>query len=85
MPSMLVPNHDQLVTMLPAMDNRWMPRSRTMPPHRACRISAFHRTMINAPFSLGSQPQNRPQDWSAQIPPSTVPVKLNNVAKHRMP
>ena len=62
-----------------------MPRSRTMPPQRACKMSAFHSTMMRAPFSLGSQPQNRPHDWSAQIPPNTVPTKLNSVAKHRMP
>ena len=38
------------------------PRSRTKPPQRACKITAFHRTIMSAPFSFGSQPQNRPQD-----------------------
>ena len=41
--------------------------------------------MISAPFSFGSQPQNRPQDWSAQMPPRTVPMKLNSVAKQMVP
>ena len=48
-------------------------------------MSAFQRTMIRAPFSFGSQPQKRPQDWSAQIPPRTVPTKLKNVAKQTIP
>ena len=61
------------------------PRSRTRPPQRACRMSAFQSTMSSAPFSFGSQPQNRPQDWSAQMPPRTVPTKLNSVAKQTMP
>jgi hypothetical protein len=73
MPSMLVPNQDQLVTMLPKMARTMRPRSRTMPPQRACRIIAFQITMSSAPFSFGSQPQNRPQDWSAQMPPRMVP------------
>jgi hypothetical protein len=46
---------------------------------------AFHSTMRSAPFSFGSQPQNRPQDWSAQMPPSTVPTKLKNRAKQMVP
>ena len=82
---MFTPNQEKLVTMLPNTVMVMRPRSFTRPPHRACRIVAFHNTMISAPFSFGSQPQNRPQDWSAQMPPSTVPVKLNKVAKHTMP
>ena len=46
---------------------------------------AFQITMSSAPFSFGSQPQKRPQDWSAQMPPRTVPTKLNRVAKQTMP
>ena len=57
----------------------------TRPPQRAWRMRAFHRTMMRAPFSFGSQPQNRPQDWSAQMPPSMVPTKLKSVAKQTMP
>ena len=42
-------------------------------------------TICKAPFSLGSQPQKRPQDWSAQMPPSIVPTKLSSVAKQTVP
>ena len=38
-------------------------------------------TINRAPFSFGSQPQKRPHDWSAQMPPSTVPTKLASVPK----
>src|SRR5439155_25433824 len=82
--SMLTPKYDQVVTTLPKMASVARPRSRTRPPQRACRMSAFQITIINAPFSFGSQPQNRPHDWSAQMPPRTVPTKLNNVAKQTM-
>ena len=34
---------------------------------------------------LAGHPQKRPHDWSAQMPPSTVPTKLNSVAKHTTP
>src|SRR6266436_2944171 len=81
MPSMLTPNQEKLVTILPKTAKLTKPLSRTRPPQRAWRIKAFQRTIRSAPFSFGSQPQNRPQDWSAQIPPRTVPVKLNSVAK----
>ena len=37
--------------------------------------------MISAPFSFGSQPQNRPHESSAHSPPRTVPKKLKNMAK----
>ena len=56
------------VTMLPKMASTAIPRSFTSPPQRACRISAFQSTIRTAPFSFGSQPQNRPHDWSAQMP-----------------
>src|SRR5580704_12952879 len=82
---MLTPNHDRLVMTLPNTVNRAMPRSLANPPQRACRIIAFQRTMRRAPFSFGSQPQNRPQDWSAQIPPRIVATRLNNVAKQTTP
>ena len=62
-----------------------MPRLLDQPPQRACRIRAFQMTMSRAPFSFGSQPQKRPHDWSAQMPPSTVPTKLSSVAKQTMP
>ena len=62
-----------------------MPLSRIIPPQRACSIAAFHITIIRAPFSFGSHPQNLPQDWSAHIPPNTVPTKLNSVAKQTIP
>src|SRR5438094_9103859 len=84
-PSMFVPNHDHAVTTLPKIAINITPRSFTSPPHRECRIAAFHNTIRTAPFSFGSQPQNRPHDWSAQIPPSTVPTKLNNIAKPTIP
>ena len=48
-------------------------------------MSAFQRTIRTAPFSFGSQPQKRPQDWSAQMPPSTVPTKLKSIAKQTTP
>src|SRR5262252_6170187 len=85
MPSMLVPNQDQLVTMLPKTASSAIPFSRTSPAQRAWRMTAFQRTMRIAPFSLGSHPQNRPQDWSAQMPPRIVPTKLDKVAKHTTP
>ena len=84
-PSMFTPNQEKLVTMFPKIAMFMIPRSRTSPPQRACRITAFQITMISAPFSFGSQPQKRPHDWSAQMPPSTVPTKLNSVAKQTMP
>ena len=34
-------------------------------------------TIIKAPFSFGSQPQNRPQDSAAQHAPRIVPVANN--------
>ena len=55
------------------------------PPQRAWSTSAFQRTIISAPFSLGSQPQKRPQESSAQRPPSTVPTKLKKIAKQSVP
>ncbi len=82
---MFVPNQLQLVTMLPNTAMAITPRAFTMPPQRAWRMMAFQMTMISAPFSFGSQPQKRPHDWSAQMPPSTVPMRLNSVAKHTMP
>ena len=62
-----------------------MPRARTSPPQRAWRMMALINTTRAAPFSFGSHPQNRPQDWSAQIPPSTVPTKLSSRAKQTTP
>src|SRR6516225_6597507 len=82
---MLTPNHDRLVTILPNTVISAKPRSRTYPPQRACNVMAFHKTIRSAPFSLGSQPQNRPQDWSAQIPPRIVATRLNRVAKQTTP
>ena len=82
---MFTPNQDRLVMTLPKIAIAMMPRSRTKPPQRACRMMAFQSTIRSAPFSLGSQPQNRPQDWSAQMPPSTVPTKLKNSAKQMTP
>ncbi len=85
MPSMFTPNHEKLVTTLPKTARFMMPRSRSRLPQRAWRMIAFHSTISSAPFSFGSQPQNRPQDWSAQMPPKTVPTKLNRVVKQMMP
>src|ERR1700693_3818541 len=84
-PSMLTPNHDRLVMILPNTAKTATPRSRAYPPHRACKIIAFQITMRSAPFSFGSQPQKRPQDGSPQIPPRMVPTKLNKVAKQTIP
>src|SRR4051794_22667648 len=84
-PRRFVPNHDHAVTTLPMIASRATPRCLTRPPQRACRIRAFQMTTSRAPFSFGSQPQKRPQDWSAQMPPNTVPVKLNRVAKQTIP
>ena len=85
MPSWLTPNHDQAVTMLPPMASTARPRSPTILSQRACSTRAFQRTMIRAPFSLGSQPQKRPHESSAHRPPSTVPTKLKRIAKQTMP
>ena len=52
----------QPVMMMPTTQSTMNPRSFTMPPQRACRMTAFQRTMRIAPFSFGSQPQNRPHD-----------------------
>jgi hypothetical protein len=60
MPSMLVPNQDQLVTMLPKTAMTIRPRSRIMPPQRAWRMMAFQRTMISAPFPWGPIPRSGP-------------------------
>src|SRR5437764_1358299 len=67
------------------IDNIINQRCRMNPPQGACKVIAHQRTISTAPFSLGSQPQNRPHDWSAQIPPSTVPTKLKSVAKQTTP
>ena len=40
---------------------------------RACRIASCERQIISAPFSFGSQPQKRPHDSFAQMPPRIVP------------
>ena len=85
MPSWLVPNQLHAQIMFPTTASTATPRSFTIPHQRACRISAFHSTIRTAPFSFGSQPQNRPQLWSAQMPPSTVPTKLSSVAKQTTP
>ena len=50
--------------------------------HFACIATAVHNTVISAPFSLGSHPQNLPQLMSAHIPPSIVPPNVNINAKH---
>ena len=39
----------------------------------------------SAQVSFISQPQKRPHDWSAQMPPSTVPTKLKKRAKQVTP
>ena len=85
MPSMLVPNHDHAVTIVPAMAQAIRPRSPIIPPQRAWRMMAFHKTRMSAPFSFGSQPQNRPHAWSPQIPPVTVPVNEKSSAKQTTP
>src|SRR5207244_13351734 len=69
------PNQDQLVTIFPPIASAANPRSRTRPAHLAWRTRAFQRTIRTAPFSFGSQPQNLPQDWSAQMPPRIVDRK----------
>ena len=45
----------------------------------------LQKHQMNETVSFGSQPQKRPHDWSAQIPPRTVPTKLKSVAKQMMP
>src|SRR5580704_2417824 len=82
---MLTPNQDKLVMTLPNTVKSAIPRSLANPPHRACKMMAFHKTIRSAPFSFGSQPQNRPHDWSAQIPPRIVATRLNKVAKQTTP
>ena len=41
---------------------------------RACRMPSCQSTIMSAPFSLGSQPQKRPQLSLAQMPPRMVPT-----------
>src|SRR5436190_20229932 len=82
---MLTPHQEKLVTMLPKIAMIIRPRCRMKPPQRAWKMIAHHRTISTAPFSFGSQPQKRPHDWSAQIPPRTVPTKLKRVAKQTTP
>ena len=82
---MFTPNHENAVMIFPKIAQAIIPRSRIIPPHRACKITAHQITISSAPFSFGSQPQNRPQDWSAQMPPRIVPTKLNSVAKQMIP
>src|SRR5215467_11755990 len=46
---------------------------------RACRYPAYTTQVMNAHVSLGSQPQYRPQAWSAQIAPAmTANVQIGN-------
>src|ERR1700730_12121004 len=82
---MLTPNHERLVMTLPNTVNSAIPRSLAYPPHRACRMMAFHRTIRSAPFSFGSQPQNRPQDCPCETPPRIVATRLHSVAKQTTP
>ena len=71
---MFVPNHENAVTMLPRIARRARPRAAMSLPMRAWRVREESRTMSRAPFSFGSQPQKRPHDWSAHMPPVTVPM-----------
>ena len=48
-------------------------------------IIACHKMIRRAPFSLGSQPQKRPQDLSAQIPPKIVPITVSKRLKPMTP
>ena len=82
---MFTPNQEKAVTTFPNRAMTIRPRWRMNPPRRACSIRAHQITMRRAPFSLGSHPQKRPHDWSAQMPPSTVPTKLKRVAKQITP
>src|SRR5437764_9994370 len=84
-PSMFTPNQEKLVTTLPKIAMIMSPRCRINPPQRACKMIAHQSTISTAPFSFGSQPQKRPHDWSAQIPPRTVPIKLKREAKQTTP
>ena len=40
---------------------------------RACRKQAYTTQVMKAQVSTGSQPQYRPQAWSAQIAPQMMP------------
>ena len=52
-------------------------RSPCQPDLRPCRAIISTRA-DQAPTSLGSQPQKRPQETSAQRPPRIVPAASNN-------
>src|SRR6059058_1462523 len=78
-PSMFTPNHEKLVTTLPKIAMIISPRCRMNPPQRECKMIAHQSTISTAPFSFGSQPQNRPDGPAAQIPQRTVPTKLERV------
>ena len=46
---------------------------------RACRKHAYTTQVMKAQVSVGSQPQYRPQAWSAQIAPAMMPkVQIGN-------
>ena len=84
-PSMFTPNHEKLVRIFPKIVQSINPRILIIPDNLACKMIAFHSTIISAPFSFGSHPQNLPHDWSAQMPPKMVPIKLNNRLKQTIP
>src|SRR3989338_885362 len=48
-----------------------------------CTTTTYPKKVISAQVSLGSHPQNRPQDSLAQTPPSTVPIPrvINPICK----
>ena len=52
---------------------------------RACRMTICESTISSAPFSLGSQPQKRPQLSLAQMPPRIVPTTEKIRPKHSTP
>jgi len=58
------------------------PRGIDEPGPPACNTRQFQSTISTAPFSFGPA-QNRPQDWSAQMPPRTCRTKLSKVATQR--
>lgn len=70
------------ITTMPVIDDQiTMPKSRIQPMKRACSIAICARQISNAPFSFGSQTQNRPHESFAHTPPRIVPTTLNTRLK----
>src|SRR5438552_2118763 len=84
-PSALTPHHENATTMPQTTVAIETPKDFRNPPIRPWSVAICTRQIINAPFSFGSHPQNRPHDSFAQMPPRIVPTIENQSPKQRTP